>query len=517
MGGNDSDSDDWGLGSNGGSLLLGDLNNDSDSQRRNPYDNNDDSSNTDTGGDGQKTKMSKTLGFTGGIAIIMGVMIGSGIFASPGVVLARTNSVGLSLLAWAAAGVISLLGSLCYVELGTMIAQSGGEYTYIKLAYGKLAGFVYIWATVMITKPMSLAIICLVSGQYLVKVFSTSLDPPDWYATVVAIGILMTVTFVNSISVTCASRVNIVFTAMKLLALSSIGILGIIWICRDAGVVGTAAHTNFAHPLDHAESTLSSFGVATLAALWGFDGWNNLNVVVDEVKNPAYVLPRALLVAVSLVTTLYIVANIGYFAVMDLGQIVIVNTTTPVEGFATSFGLLTLGESGRVLLPLCIALSTFGAANASAFTGARLVQVSALDGDFPKFLSRLHGKGNPTPMRALIAQGTLGVIFLVMGNFESLLAGYSCVAWVFYCTAVTCVFYFRIKEPKRPRPFRVWLAIPIAFCLIAVILVIATFIINPYESLVSMSLTASAFPVYFIRNSLRKRGYLASPTEINST
>eukprot|EP00040_Diaphanoeca_grandis_P025935 m.144440 g.144440 ORF g.144440 m.144440 type:complete len:523 (+) comp30373_c1_seq1:354-1922(+) len=491
----DSDEDDWGIGSSlNASLLL-------DTDR---------GSGNESDSDVPK-KMARTLGLTGGISIIMGTMIGSGIFASPGVVLAQTGSVALSLLAWLAAGVISLLGSLCYTELGTMIPSSGGEYAYIKMAFGDLGAFVYIWATVLITKPCSLAIICVVSGEYLVQIFTQTSDSGGWQTTVAGVCLLALVTVVNAVSVTCASRVNIIFTTLKLLALSSIGLLGFIWIFRDGTVIGTAAHTNYAHPFAHSKDSLSNFGVATLAGLWSFDGWNNLNLVVEELKNPAKILPRALFAGVSLVTTLYIVANIGYFAVMDLNQIVIENTTNPVEGFATAFGLMTLGETGKVMLPLCIAVSTFGAANGSAFTGGRLLQVSARNGDFPKFLSTLHGKHHPRPVYALVAQGALGITFVVLGDFKSLLAGFSVVAWIFYLMAVLCVFIFRWREPNRPRPFRVWLMVPVVFCSISVILVIATFIQQPRESILALILICTAFPVYLLRKWLRYRGYISTP------
>ena len=200
---------------------------------------------------------------------------------------------------------VSLLGSLCYVELGTLIPQSGGEYTYIRLAYGELSAFVYIWATAVVTKPLSLAIICLVSAQYLVSIFEDS-EPSVWQVRLTAISVCAMVTAINCVSVTCASRVNILFTVIKIAALAMVGLLGLAWISKNVGKDGTAAHRNFAHPFAHSNNDVSSFGVAVLAGLWGFDGWNNLNLVVDEIKNPAKILPRAVLIGVFLVTIIYL-------------------------------------------------------------------------------------------------------------------------------------------------------------------------------------------------------------------
>lgn len=478
-----------------------------------------DGGNLQRGVDGSPERMAKSLTLLGGVSLIMGTMIGSGIFASPGSVLLHAGSVGTSLLAWFFAGLIALLGSLCYAELGTMIPSSGGEYTYITMAYGDLMGFVYIWSTVMVTKPGSLAIITLVSGQYIAKIIYSDSDeePPEWVAKTISIFELAVLTLINSISVTCANKTMIVFTSLKALALAMIGVLGLVWIARNVNTEGTPAYKNFHDAFesdgdgsggDGSASGAAEFGVAVLAGLWSFDGWNNLNIVTEELIDPARNLPRALAIGVPIVTAAYIMANIGYFAAMNLDQIVDRDKGAPVEGFATSFGEVTMGDVGLILLPLCIAASTFGAANGSAFTGGRLFYVSAKNGDFPQFFAKLYGNKTPAPMRGLVAQAVLATMFVLPGNFESLLACFSVAAWIFYLMAVTCLFWFRWKEPDRHRPFRVWLVVPIVFCATSLVLVIAIIAQQPYESLVALVLIATAFPVYYGRIALRRRGYI---------
>jgi len=295
-----------------------------------------------------------------------------------------------------------------------------------------------------------------------------------------------------------------------------IGILGMVWIIENVNTEGTPAYENFHTSVNKSDGDdggdasaggAAQFGVAVLAGLWSFDGWNNLNIVTEELIDPARNLPRALAIGVPIVTAAYIMANVGYFAAMNLNEIVDHDKGAPVEGFATSFGQITMGDVGVILLPLCIAASTFGAANGSAFTGGRLFYVSAKNGDFPKFFAKLYGKETPAPMRGLVAQAVLAAMFVLPGNFESLLACFSVAAWIFYLMAVTCLFWFRWKEPDRDRPFRVWLVVPIMFCAIALVLVIAIIAQQPNESLVALVLIATAFPVYYGRAALRARGY----------
>lgn len=206
---------------------------------------------------------------------------------------------------------------------------------------------------------------------------------------------------------------------------------------------------------------------------WGFDGWNNLNLVTEELLDPSRNLPRAVLFGTTFVLAAYLFALLGYYALMPLDQIVDFNKGKSKEGFATEFGRTSMGDVGAIILPLCIAISTFGAANGSSFSGGRLVAVSAKNGDFPKLFTIVSSKENPAPARAILMQSALAAALLASGSFEALLAGFSVAAWLFYLMAVSCLLTLRWKEPTRKRPFRVWLAVPIVFSLIAVGLVCA--------------------------------------------
>eukprot|EP00041_Stephanoeca_diplocostata_P022351 m.532027 g.532027 ORF g.532027 m.532027 type:complete len:248 (-) comp22041_c1_seq20:1783-2526(-) len=217
----------------------------------------------------------------------------------------------------------------------------------------------------MVTKPGSLAIILLVCGQYAAKPFyQDRLQPPELVSKLIALGALVAITTINAVSVAVSDRVNKWFTLFKTAALLLIGALGLYTLARDLDVAGSAANVNFHNAFrgSAAESpSFARFGVATMAALWSYDGWNNLNIVTAELVRPSVNLPRAVLAGTVLVLLAYVFANMGYFAVMHLNQIVDEATGESVQGFATDFGAIALGHVGLVVLPLCIAVSTFGA------------------------------------------------------------------------------------------------------------------------------------------------------------
>lgn len=425
------------------------------------------------------------------------------------------GTVGLSLLAWGTAGLIALLGSLSYAELGAAISDSGGEYTYVLRVYGELAAFVYIWITAMLTKPVSLAIITVVCSEYILKPFYSADDTeaPAAAKKLVAAAIVCIITALNCVSVKWATRIQSALTGLKLVALILIGILGLVTLGSDIGKEGTAAHANFRGGVGNgtgaASANVGSFGVAVMAGLWSFDGWNNLNLVTGELDDPGLNLPRAIFIAVPLVTACYVIANVGYYAVLRLDQIADFEAGAPVDGFVTVFGKAALGDWGVVLLPLAIAMSTFSAANGSAFSGGRLVCSAAVNGDFPQWMAKLHGDKAPAPARALCVQAGLAIAIMLPFDLDGLIAIFSAAAWIFYLQAVSCVLMLRRQEPYLPRPFRVWMAVPVIFCLIAAGLVAAIVYGKPIEAVTSAIFILSGVPVFYAVRWARRRGWLA--------
>ncbi|EGD75260.1 solute carrier family 7 [Salpingoeca rosetta] len=452
----------------------------------------------------QSAAIPKTLTMWNGVSFIVGTMIGSGIFASPGSVLLQSKSVGVSLLAWVLSGIVALIGSACYAELGTVVPESGGEYVYINAGLNRFLAFLFSWASCMITRPGSQAIMILVSGEYLVRPFYTGgREPPVWVPKAAAIVLNTLIVLINSVSVKAATRLQSYSTALKVLVLVVISIVGLVFLARDASKDGTPAHDNLSNGFKSTSGTVTAgaFGLSVINGLWSYDGWNNLNYITAEMKKPARDLPRALFIGMPLVIVIYLFVNVAYFAVLPLASIVDFENNTPNESFAADFASATMGAAGLVVIPLCIALSAFGAANGSAFTGARLVRESAVDGHFPAVFGNLWSlsAGSRAPVPALLSQYVLSSIMILTGNFDALVAYFSAAAWFFYFLAVLSLLRLRRIRKSAPRPFSVPLVVPIVFLVIAFFLVLSLIIQAPTDSLISLAFILSGVPYYYLQ------------------
>eukprot|EP00048_Salpingoeca_helianthica_P004810 m.81198 g.81198 ORF g.81198 m.81198 type:complete len:481 (-) comp13357_c0_seq1:75-1517(-) len=461
-------------------------------------------------GDGPSRQLQRTISLPSGVAFIVGAIIGSGIFASPGAVLLYSGSVGASLLAWFVAGLIAITGSAAYAELGTMLPDSGGEYTYILEAFGQLPAFLFVWTSGLITRPGSLAIISLVCGEYLVMPFFSDPTSPDatLLAKAAAMIVVVIISLVGAFSVDGAVRLQDIFTVLKLAALAIVCIVGLVFFIRDVGDPSSPAATNFAHAFSGTSRDAGRLGMSVIASLWSYDGWNNLNFVTEELKNPDRNLPRAIFIGVPLVMVTYVLAAASYYAVLPVSAIVSFSQGKVIDGFATQFGKATMGLAGRIILPLCIAASTFGAANGTGFTGARLVYAAARDGHFPAWLATLRPGPKPTPATASCFQGLLAVLMLLPGNFETLVNYFSACAWLFYFIAVASLLRLRVTQPNTARPFRVWTWVPVLFCMVSLTLFLAILVIEPVESVIAMAFVLSGVPVYYLK---ARCGFAAQP------
>eukprot|EP00730_Choanoeca_flexa_P007533 TRINITY_DN12347_c1_g2_i8.p1 TRINITY_DN12347_c1_g2~~TRINITY_DN12347_c1_g2_i8.p1 ORF type:complete len:546 (+),score=94.91 TRINITY_DN12347_c1_g2_i8:108-1745(+) len=429
-------------------------------------------------------------------SFIIGTMIGSGIFASPGSVLLDSKSVGMSLLAWVIAGIVALMGSACYAELGTLLPANGAEYTYIREGLSPLMAFLFTWTSSVVTRPGSQAIMIIIAGEYFAQLFFT--NAPEWTTKGLAIGLNTIVLLINCRDNRYGTRLQDSTTFVKLLALVIIAIIGFVTLSRDGGKADTPVQNNLrpSNAFPAQVVSIGHFGLAVVGALFGYDGWNNANFIVAEMKNPSRDLPRALLMGIPLVVAVYILANIAYFAVLETGDIVNFDTGVINEGFAGRFGQAALGEAGKIILPLMIFASAFGATNGSLYTAARLVRESAHKGHFPRFLGDLWQWGRtPTPVPALLSQYLISTLLVVGSDFEALVEYFSASAWVFYFCAVFSLLRLRYTQPNAKRPFRVPTMIPILFLAIACCLVLSLVILAPLNSLISLGFIVIGVPV----------------------
>lgn len=262
--------------------------------------------------------LKRRVGLVSGVALIVGTMIGSGIFVSPSGLLMRTGSVGISFLVWIACGILSLCGALAYAELGTMNTSSGAEYAYFMDAFGAPPAFLFSWVSTLVLKPSQMAIICLSFAQYAVEAFVAECNPPEEVVKLVALLAIVVILLVNCYSVNLATGVQNAFTAAKLIA-----ILVVI-----AGGSYKLAQGNTQHLKGAFDTTgKTTVNVGTLATafytgLWAYDGWNNLNYVTEEIKDPSKNLPRSIMIGIPLVTLCYALINISYLAVMSQSEMI---------------------------------------------------------------------------------------------------------------------------------------------------------------------------------------------------
>uniref|UniRef100_A0AAV2JGD8 Amino acid permease/ SLC12A domain-containing protein n=1 Tax=Knipowitschia caucasica TaxID=637954 RepID=A0AAV2JGD8_KNICA len=373
--------------------------------------------------------LQREIGLLGAVSFIAGTMIGSGIFISPLYVLSAIGSPAASLIIWAGCGALALLGGLCYAELGTVIPESGGEYVYMLQTTGRVSAFVFVFSFVNVLRPASATGIALSVAEYVVAPFYTDCPPPQQLLKCVAAVSILAVALVNCASVRAATLIQVLCTAVKLLALS------------------------------------------VIAGLYSYDGWNTLNLLTEELKYPEVNLPRAIIIAISLVTGLYLLVNVSYLTVMTPKELMMSNAV------AVTWGNKVLGSWGWIM-SVAAALSAFGSLNGTFFSGGRVCFVAAREGHMPDILSMAHVH-RLTPSPALIFTTFVSLLVLIPGDFQSIVNYFSFTAWFFYAITMIGLLYLKIKRPDLPRPYKVPIVLPVTVLIAAVFLVLAPIIDSP--------------------------------------
>ncbi|XP_049781978.1 b(0,+)-type amino acid transporter 1 isoform X1 [Schistocerca cancellata] len=408
--------------------------------------------------------LERRVGLFSGVALIVGTMIGSGIFVSPSGLVTRTGSVGMSFVIWVFCGLLSLLGALAYAELGTMNTSSGAEYAYFMDAFGPIPAFLFSWVSTLVLKPSQMAIICLSFAQYVVEAFVYECEPPQMAVKLTAILAILIIAYINCYSVKLATAVQNLFTAAKLVAIFVI-------VCGGMYKLG---HGNTQHLENAFDGTTSSFGnlaTAFYTGLWAYDGWNNLNYATEEIKNPSRDLPLSIIIAIPLVTSCYVLINVSYLAVMSAAEM------SETGAVAVLFGNRILGPMAW-LMPLAVAVSTFGSANGTLFAAGRLCYAASREGHLFSILSYVHVT-KLTPAPSLIFHSLIAIAMVAAGNIDSLIDFFSFTAWIFYGGSMLALLVMRRTKPNAPRPYKVNIIIPCLVLVISVYLIIAPIIDKP--------------------------------------
>uniref|UniRef100_A0A182Q991 B(0,+)-type amino acid transporter 1 n=1 Tax=Anopheles farauti TaxID=69004 RepID=A0A182Q991_9DIPT len=408
--------------------------------------------------------LKRRVGLFSGVALIVGTMIGSGIFVSPSGLLVRTGSIGVSFIIWMACGLLSLLGALAYAELGTMNTSSGAEWAYFMDAFGAWPAFLFSWVSTLVLKPSQMAIICLSFAQYAVEAFVSECDPPLSVVKMVAILAIVSILFVNCYSVNLGMAVQNVFTSAKLIAV-------LIVICGGAYKLCQGNTQHLQNAFSGATPSLGAIATAFYTGLWAYDGWNNLNYVTEEIQNPSKNLPRSIIIGIPLVTLCYALINVSYLAAMSPTEMI------ESEAVAVTFGNRILGVMAW-LMPLSVTISTFGSANGTLFAAGRLCFAASREGHLLDILSYVHVR-RLTPAPGLIFHSLIAGAMVLYGTIDSLIDFFSFTAWIFYGGAMVALIVMRYTKPNYPRPYKVPLIIPILVMVISGYLVAAPIIEKP--------------------------------------
>ena len=434
----------------------------------------------------------RVLGGSHALAIVVGTIIGSGIFLVPSEMMTAVGSSGLVYLAWVVGGLLSLFGAMTYAELGSMMPYAGGEYVYLRGAYGDRTGFLYMWTWFAVAKPASIASVTsglartlgIFAAFHWLDTQAVGGPLPVMWSQLFAIAMVWAITMLNYLGIKKAGDFQVVFTALK-----AVLILVVVGFCFSSAL---GSWGNFATSLPHAVGGLNGFMIALIATLWAYDGWNDLTMVAGEVKQPERNLPLALIGGLFVVGALFMATNAAIQYILPAGAI----AASPRPAVAALS--VVAGPAGAALVAAGMALSIFVTLNGTVMSGARIPFAAARDRlFFPRF-GEVHPRFK-SPAYSLVVQGLLStVLLLALGRFQQLFELAVFAEWLFYMLTATTVFIYRRRHPEMARPYRIWgyPVLPAVFVLSAAVVLYSSFAGNLQGSLIGSGLILLGLPLY---------------------
>ncbi|XP_074642600.1 large neutral amino acids transporter small subunit 1-like [Tubulanus polymorphus] len=438
--------------------------------------------------DGDHVRLKRTLGLRNGICLIMGIIIGSGIFVSPKGVLEHTGSIGASLLLWTFCGFIALLGSFSYAEIGSVIPVSSGPYAYTLRAFGEIPAFMVMWMIVVVRGPVSMAILAITCGNYIIEPFFPLCDQqPEAAVKLIAIIAIIGTVALNCVSVKWATRLQDSLSFTKIIALAAIIIAGIVKLVID---YQAGRSSKFKEPFKRTNTNPAEWALGFYAGMFSYAGWYNLNYVVEEIKNPNRNLTLAIVISVPMVTFLYVMTNLAYFAVLEQDLVLESNAV------AVTFGNKLFGVMAWCI-PLLVALSTLGSLNGSSIVAPRVIFVAARRGHLPHSLA-LVSLRYVTPITACIFTGLLTVIIVIFSvDLYRLISYFSFLDMFMLIVPVIGLLHLRWKHPDIPRPVKVHNIVHLSFLFVSVVTLILPFYVDPLGTVYGILIVLTGLPAYW--------------------
>ena len=434
----------------------------------------------------------RVIGLAGGIALIVGITIGSGIFRTPPTIAGLVPNPLVIMGLWAAFGLISICGALAVAELSTLLPRAGGVYVFLREAYGDAAAFVFGWLYVLVTTPTAVATLATVFAEFLLNLLGVAAN----IATVqmIAIAAIIALTGANVLGARVGAAVSEVTTLVKVTALTAI-IIG-------AFLLG---HGSLSHLTEGGAVQRGGLARAVASVIWTYDGWVAVSMIAGEVVAPERLMKRIIMVGMLIIVTLYIGANLAYLYIMPVGVM-----AQQKEAIARTVMTEIAGPAGGVVIMLAIMTSVFGALNGNLLAKPRVAYAMARDGLTFSFLGKIHQRWS-TPWAALLIQGVVAIIMvLVLKDFDTLTTYFVVVEWAALIFAVGAVFVLRRKMADAPRPFRTpaypW--VPLLFVVGTIIglsaIVWGQIQVGNFSPIYGLLIAAAGFPVHQLWKRLKR-------------
>jgi APA family basic amino acid/polyamine antiporter len=438
----------------------------------------------------------RAIGLPSAVLLVIGNVIGSGIFLTTGIMLERLPSEGLVLLAWALGGVLALAGGLTYAEMGAMYPRSGGLYVFLTEAYGPLWGFLFGWAGLLVVLTGSVATVAVGFAEYFsyfVPSLSTRRElmalPLPWGAWTISAGQLVAATSIavlgaiNYVGIRWGNAVQAAFTVLKVAALAAVALL--------AFSAGRTAPT-FTPLVPDVPRIWAAFGVIMIAVMWTYEGWYYVAFAAGEIRDPRRTVPRALILGILALTTIYLVVNVAYMYALSLEEL------RGVERVAERAATALLGPVGGAFVAATVAVSTFGCNAAAVIGTSRVCYAMAADGWLWRRVAAVHPVYR-TPHVAVVVTSAWAALLTLTGTYEQLFTYVTFASVLFFVLGGAAVFRLRRIRPDQPRPYRTWgyPIVPAVFVAGSAWLVVNTLVERPIESLAGLALVILGVPVYW--------------------
>jgi APA family basic amino acid/polyamine antiporter len=467
----------------------------------------------------------RELNPTGAISIVVGTVIGTGIFLKSAVMSQLLGSSEWVLAAWAAAGLLSIAGTLTYAELGAMLPHAGGPYVYLREAYGKLPAFLFGWKELLSTKGASNAAVAIgiviflnalvpwnaVWFQHPVQLFGETIPWQFGSHQLEAIAMIIILSVINSLGVAAGGWTQTILTGAKLIGIAFL-IIGAFFVAQGGSVSNL-----FAAPASGHAPGIGAFGAAMIAALWAYSGWGDLAIAAGEVRAPGRNVPLGLIGGILIIMAAYMLTNAAYAFVLPFDQIATSSSTLypsapPVaERAAAAF----IGPLGAAFLSLLFVISALGTLNGGILTGSRIPFAMARDGQFPQALAKVDPKTR-TPVTSIVLLGIWASLLTVSGTFDQLTTLVVFVDITLDVLGSASIFVLRRKMPGAERPYRTPLypLIPIAYLATLIWLIADTVVTSRLEALGGVVILLLGLPVYWYYRSRPAQGALPSPANL---